>query len=140
MHGRDQLVLDGFRRIKTHAPVTLLPRLILTQHLFTSLAQARRRLADSHRLQMHLLGGIPMEETDGNIVMRGDTTIHHHGVTWRGAACGLVAAGALAGAAWWASLSWPHLRAASRPPTPATSDRSADERDWRLGLVVTDRP
>lgn len=135
---KDSLLLDGFRRLKDHSAALLLPRMIMTQHLFTSLGRSRKRLADSHRYQMNLLGEKVDDEDDGNIHMQGDTTItnNYQGASWLRP---LTAAAVIAvGYALWQY--WPSRDAALSEPTAVEEPCAGDVQDWKLGVTVSDHP
>lgn len=110
----------------------MLPRLITTQHLQNTLNQARDRLADSHRVQMHLLGEEPVGANGDGINVRGDTTINMPG--W---VLPLVAALALGAGA---PLGYMLLTKLAAQPNTVQVQAPVKERDWKLGVIVTDKP
>lgn len=135
---KQSLLLDGLRRVETHSPVWILPRLVTTLNLHKHLAQARQRVCDSHR-EMYKDSGVGMSEScgdGGGISVQGDTatTINNTGLTpWVAVAltlASLLAGGGLAGMyAMW-----------SRPTIAAAQPSAAEVQNWRLGLEVTSTP
>jgi hypothetical protein len=148
---KQELLLDGFRRLKTHSPVMMLPRLVLSQHLHQLMGAARRRTADSHKYLMRLLGEEVEPDDDGNISLQGDTTITNNYHAPRGAgwlkklvsalALPAIGAGGLLAWQWWASGA--NETTAEPPATSIQHPASAAEaavQDWKLGVIVTDGP
>lgn len=128
---KDKSLLDGLRRLTQHSPVMGLPRLIMTQHLHSSLTASRKRLRDSHKHLHNLMGEDVGEDDDAGINVQGDTINYHlQGGSWTKPLAGLLLAGALGAAAplayWW----WNNKPSV----TPATLP------DYQLRLEVTDRP
>jgi hypothetical protein len=155
---KQHLLRDGLRRMSTHSPVMMLPRLIMTQHLFASMARSRKRLADGHRYQMRLLGETVKDDDDGNISLQGDTVINNHGSRWLPGLL-LTAGMAAAGYCAWQLYHGPQESAAasaadappaSAPPFDAPEPVAVPPyeppaagcavQDWKLGVVVTDAP
>lgn len=130
---KDEMLLDGLRRLKTHSPVYLLPRLILIQNLHRMLGQAQSRVKDGHRYFQHLLGE-EVGEDENKITLQGDTTYTYNGSRWLP---WLLTAGAIAagGYYWWTNQPKP----TSQPQEPAVVIETPVE-DWRLGVIVTDQP
>ena len=148
-----QLKLDGFRRLEGHSPAMLLPRLVMTQHLHQSLARSRGRLADSHRMQMKLLGETVEPETSA-INLQGDT-INHIYQSQKATNVGRLLGGGLTVAALVGLAAWLY-GALNSPPVPRVTEPSvpplasappfvppqpaARPQDWRLGINVTPNP
>jgi hypothetical protein len=136
---KEEMLLDAFRRLKTHSPIYTLPRLIMTQQLHQMMGAARQRVNDGHRHIQHLMGEEVGDDEDGNISLQGDTTttIHNHKTSGLMSsllpvllAAGLGAA-ALPAWDWWCK----------RPTTPPAVVQPAPANDdWKLGLEVRDTP
>ena len=135
------MLLDGFRRLKTHSPMYVLPRLIMTQQLHQMLTSARQRVNDGHRHIQHLMGEEMGDDEDGNISLQGDTTttIHNHktGGLMSSLLPVLLAAGLGAAALpawdWWCKKP-PAVVAPSQPTDPIKLP------DYGLKLEVKDTP
>src|SRR5262245_3159952 len=78
---KENLLLDGLRRLETHSPLYLLPKVILNHQLFQMLLDSRQRVKDSHKYQQHLLGEEVGNDPDAEIRLQGDTTTtnNYHG-------------------------------------------------------------
>lgn len=136
---KEKLLLDGLRRLETHSPMYVLPRLILSQHLHSMLLGLKRRLADSHRYQMKLLGEKVGDDPDEGISLKGDTTIYNTGsrlLPWLLSAA-MLGAGALAGKLLSdkPTQSPPVVEVPAPPTAPPVSVQ-----DWKLGVKVTAQP
>lgn len=74
---RDSLRKEVKHRLEEQIPVLGLPRLVAVDHMNQSLADARARVRDSHRVQMKQLGEKPEELDKGDdemgISVAGDT-------------------------------------------------------------------
>lgn len=134
-----EILLDGLRRLKTHSPVMMLPRLVLSQHLATSLARSRKRLADSHRHLHRLMGEDVDADDEGNITLQGDTTITNHGLTAGGLLKAALAA-ALVGGGGKLAWDWYHAPSGAPAVTQPAATQPADVGDWKLGVVVERGP
>jgi len=145
---RGSLLLDGFRRMATNSPALLLPRLVMTQDLHQRMAGSRRRLADSHKYQMRLLGENVGDDDDGGISLRGDTTITNNfqgsGTIAKLALGALLLSGLGVGgvAAWQYLANRPPAAASSPAPTVTKApEGQLDARaNWKLGVIVSDKP
>lgn len=131
-------LLDGLRRLTDHSPVMMLPRLVMTQHIQQSLADARARLADGHRYQMQLLGEEASDmPREAGITVQGDTTVLNFGGSpaspsrLRRLLPYVLALAAGGGLAALAPLITGTQSSAPSPPPPIV---------YRLGLIVTDHP
>lgn len=138
---RQQVLLDGYKRIENHAQVYLLPRLISTLNLHKTLAAARQRVCDGHKAQMKLMGSDVESCGDGGgISVQGDTIVNNNGLKTLGAiALAVAALGTGAGAMWlWSQ----HESKPVAKPTPPAIETPAEPQtgNWRLGLRVTDTP
>lgn len=133
---KQSLLLDGLRRVETHSPVWMLPRLVTTLNLHKHLAQARQRVCDSHR-EMYKDSGIDMSEScgdGGGISVQGDTNITNNGLkTWGAVALTLASLLAGGGATALYGL-W------NKPTIAAVQPSAAEVQNWRLGLRVTSEP
>ena len=133
---KQSLLLDGLRRVETHSPVWILPRLVTTLNLHKHLAQARQRVCDSHR-EMYKDSGVGMSEScgdGGGISVQGDTNITNNGLkTW--GAVALMLASLLAGGGGTLLYGlW------NKPTIAAVQPNTQDVQNWRLGLKVTSEP
>lgn len=134
---KDEILLDGLRRIKTHSQAYLLPRLIMTQQLHQMMVAARQRTADAHRHIQNLMGEPVGEDEDGNISLQGDTTIHHHASEGIASKLLPIALAAGIGAAALPLWSWWNKSSPVSPPAVTTPSQ---QDDWKLGLEVKDTP
>ncbi len=145
---RQQVLLDGIRKIENHAQVYLLPRLISTLNLHKMQAAARQRVCDGHKAQMKLMGADVESCGDGGgISVQGDTVINNTGLKPL-VATGLMVAALATGAGVMAM--WPMIAgylpsktntpAVVAPAEPAATQPAQAVDSWKLGLRVTDTP
>jgi hypothetical protein len=137
---KQSLLLDGLRRVEQHSPIWMLPRLITTQNLHQTLADARQRLCDSHR-EMFKDSGVEVAETcgSGGISVQGDTRIINNGS--RGLCWALLGLSVLAFALCaYALCRGPASATANATATAPAPSGNESPQNWRLGLRVTDEP
>lgn len=150
----EQLKLDGFRRIKTHSAVMLLPRVIMSGVLHRRMLAAEKRQADGHRHQMRLLGEDVGNQDPAGISLAGDTVnhIYQKASTIGPLLGGGTALAALLGVAAWMVSTWQAPGAAPAPTAPSVppltaappfvpnTPAAAPLQDWRLGIQVKAQP
>ncbi len=72
------LLQETADRLGDQSPVLGLPRMAAVENLVNVLADQRKRVRDSHRVQMKALGHVAEEGEEVGISVAGDTTINNY--------------------------------------------------------------